>query len=117
MRAGRLDSGDILTPFTVTRSVSLYLRMAGLALRRPRTISAILGAAWAFRHRHWYRKFPFLPVPPRSYLAWRMETAFGDPAAEPELDDLERYLVWTARLRQRMTGPPEHGRAGSVRRD
>lgn len=89
--------------------MSLYLRLAGLALRRPRTIPALLGAAWAFRHRHWYRRFPFLPVPPKSYLEWRMETAFGSASAEPDLDDLERYLVWTARMRRRMTGPAEHG--------
>ncbi len=78
--------------------------MLALAVRRPRTIPAILGASWAFRARDWYRRFPFLPVPPTSYMRWRMETAFGDPDAVPPFDDLERYLVWTARMRRRIGG-------------
>lgn len=78
--------------------------MLALAVRRPRTIPAILGASWAFRARDWYRRFPFLPVPPASYMRWRMETAFGDADVVPSLDDLERYLLWTARLRRTIGG-------------
>lgn len=91
--------------------MSLYAHMAGLALRRPRTLPVILRAAWAFRDRRWYRRFPFLPIPPKSYLRWRMETAFGDPDAIPDPDDLQRYLEWTARMRRQM----RHG-AGGVER-
>ena len=76
--------------------------MALLALRRPRTIRYLLSAAWAFRARGWYRRMPFLPLPPPSYLRWRMETAFGDPNARPSDDAMERYLVWTARMRAEM---------------
>lgn len=81
---------------------SLYLRMAGVALRRPRLIPHVLGAAWAFRARGWYRRPPFLPLPPRGYLRWRMETAYGDPEAVPPAEDLERYLRWSAAMRERM---------------
>jgi hypothetical protein len=35
-------------------------------------------------------------------MAWRMETAFGDPDALPTPEELERYLVWTARMRAQM---------------
>lgn len=80
----------------------LYVSIARLAFRRPWTIPHLLGAAWAFRARGWYRRPPFLPLPPRSYLRWRMETAYGDADAEPTLDELERYLVWTARMRAQM---------------
>jgi hypothetical protein len=85
--------------------------MAGLAVRRPRVIPALIGAAWAFRDRRWYRHAPFLPLPPKSYLRWRMETAFGDPDAVPELDDLERYLMWTSRMRGRIADGSTHGSA------
>ncbi len=78
--------------------------MAGLALRRPRTIPHLLGAAWAFRARGWYRRPPFLPVPPGSYVRWRMETAYGDAEATPSDEELERYLRWTAQMRGQMTG-------------
>jgi hypothetical protein len=32
-------------------------------------------------------------------VRWRLETAYGDPDARPSLDEMERYLVWTARMR------------------
>jgi hypothetical protein len=59
--------------------------MARLAIRRPGVIPSMLGAAWAFRARDWFRKPPFLPFPPKSYLRWRMETAYGDPEWVPSL--------------------------------
>jgi hypothetical protein len=34
-----------------------------------------------------------------------METAYGDPEAALSIDDLERYLLWTARMRAQMRGP------------
>ncbi|MGD8288951.1 MAG: hypothetical protein PVI31_10040 [Gemmatimonadota bacterium] len=76
-----------------------------LALRRPRVIPHLLGAAWAFRARDWYARPPFLPLPPRSYLRWRMETAYGSPDAMPSLSEMERYLVWTTRMRREMRRP------------
>jgi hypothetical protein len=75
--------------------------MAGLALRRPTVIPAMLGAAWAFRARDWFRRPPFLPLPPRSYLRWRMETAYGDPDWVPSDDDMERFLRWASTMRGR----------------
>lgn len=84
------------------RKASLYLRTAGLALRRPRTIPHLLRAAWAFRARDWYRRSPFIPLPPESYMRWRLETAYGDPNAEPGDDAMERYLAWGTRMRREM---------------
>ena len=76
--------------------------MVGLALRRPWVIPHLVRAAWAFRARGWYRRRPFLPLPPRSYVRWRMETAYGEPDHEPTTHEIERYVVWTARMRQMM---------------
>ena len=73
-----------------------------MALRRPRMIPHLLGAAWAFRARGWYRRAPFVPLPPLSYVRWRMETAYGDPDAVPTTEEMERYLVWSSRMRQQM---------------
>ena len=81
---------------------TLYLTMAGLALRRPSLIPHLLGAAWAFRSRYWYRRPPFLPLPSRTYLRWRMDTAYGDPDARPPADETERFLGWSTDMRRRM---------------
>ena len=35
-------------------------------------------------------------------MRWRMDTAYGDPDAVPPADELERYLVWTSRMRREM---------------
>ena len=81
---------------------SPYRAIASLALRRPTLVPHMLGAAWAFRSRGWWRRPPFLPVPPSAYLRWRMETAYGDPEAVPPDDEMERFLRWASRMRRRM---------------
>ena len=72
----------------------LLSRIAGHAWRRPSLWPRLLRAAWRFRARDWYRRPPFLPVPPREYLAWRLYTAYGAEGGEPDADALERYLRW-----------------------
>lgn len=74
----------------------LLRRLAGLALRDPRLVPLLIGAAWRFRARDWYRRAPFLPLPPADYIEWRLHTAYGDGGAAPEAADLARYLRWTA---------------------
>lgn len=60
----------------------------------------LLSAAWVFRRRGWHRRFPFLPLPPASFLRWRLDTAYGDPDAVPPVDDVRRFLRWARRTRQ-----------------
>lgn len=84
----------------------MYLRFVKLVLVRPGLVRHALGAAWAFRARRWYLRPPFLPLPPRSYLRWRMETAYGDPEATPPPEELARFLRWGTEIRKRM----RHGR-------
>lgn len=79
--------------------MGLQRAMIGLALRRPARIPDLLALAWACRPEGWYRRFPFLPIPPRAYLRWRMETAYGDPDAHPPEREAARYLQWTGRMR------------------
>lgn len=83
--------------------MSLYLSMAGLAFRRPRIIPLLLRSAWTFRARDWYRRPPFLPLPPASYLRWRLDTAYGDPDHVPTDDEVERYLAWSRDMRRGMS--------------
>ncbi|MFQ5550371.1 MAG: hypothetical protein ACE5FJ_03940 [Gemmatimonadales bacterium] len=53
---------------------------------------------WAFRARSWYKRPPFLPVPPTDYTRWRMYTAYGDEAAVPPLEDVVRFAKWRRRV-------------------
>ncbi|HSE27418.1 MAG TPA: hypothetical protein VLA95_04260 [Gemmatimonadales bacterium] len=64
------------------------------ALVNPRLALDLLRAAWAFRRRRWWARAPFLPLPDRTYLRWRMYTAYGSEEAVPPLDDLIRFVQW-----------------------
>lgn len=63
-------------------------------LRRPALAADLLRVAWRFRARGWYRRFPFLPLPAREYVRWRMHTAYGDHDAVPSAAEVERYARW-----------------------
>lgn len=80
----------------------MYRPFLRLALRRPRLWPALLSAAWAFRPKDWYRRRPFLPLPSKAYMRWRLETAYGDPDAVPPADEIARFVTWSAALRRRM---------------
>lgn len=73
--------------------VALILR----AVRHPAVGRDLLRVAWRFRARNWWRRAPFLPLPEREYLRWRMHTAYGDHDAVPPADDVVRYARWAGR--------------------
>lgn len=77
---------------------SLTLALALRALIRPRLALDLIAAAWAFRRRGWWASPPFLPLPDRAYLRWRMYTAYGDEDAIPPLRDVERFARWRREL-------------------
>lgn len=70
---------------------------AGLVWRgilNPRLALDLLRTAWAFRRRRWWAEAPFLPLPDRAYLRWRMYTAYADEAAVPPAGDVVRFARW-----------------------
>jgi hypothetical protein len=73
----------------------ILLRFTALAIRHPALLPALVAAAWRFRAAGWWRRAPFLPVPPRRYLEWRLHTAFGSADAVPTSRQLAAYLRWT----------------------
>ncbi len=72
---------------------------AGAVLVRPRLWRAALRQARALVPRRWWRQRPFLPLPSRSWLRFRMATAYGDPDAPIDVDDLLVWLAWTDTVR------------------
>ena len=73
---------------------SLTIRLVGKAIINPRLAIDLLRTAWAFRRRQWWVRFPFLPLPDRSYLRWRMYTAYGEESAVPPSQDVIRFARW-----------------------
>ena len=77
--------------------LSLTARLAARSALRPRLALDLLRVAWRFRRRRWFARFPFLPLPARDYVEWRMYTAYGDHHAVPPAADVERYARWVGR--------------------
>ena len=77
--------------------LGLTLRLAARTLREPTLAVDLLRVAWRFRARGWYRRFPFLPLPSRPYVRWRMHTAYGDYDSLPSVDDVIKYARWVGR--------------------
>lgn len=67
------------------------------ALVNPALAVDLLRVAWRFRHRHWYRRFPFLPLPAQSYLRWRLYTAYGSETAVPPARDVIAFARWVGK--------------------
>jgi hypothetical protein len=42
----------------------------------------------------WWRRPPFLPLPSREYVRFRLLTQYGEADARPTVDDVVRYLDW-----------------------
>lgn len=74
-------------------STTLALR----SLRNPAIGAALLRVAWRFRRRGWWLRAPFLPLPDRTYLRWRMHTAYGEHDTVPPASDVIRYARWAVR--------------------
>ena len=76
-------------------------RLLAHALARPRLLLILPLVGWRFRRRDWYRRWPFLPLPPSNYIAWRVHTAFGDESLGPTAKQAEGYLRWAHRMGKR----------------
>jgi hypothetical protein len=74
--------------------VALVAKLAARAILSPRLALDLVATAWAFRRRRWWGQAPFLPVPDRTYLRWRMYTAYADEEAVPPVDDVVRFARW-----------------------
>jgi len=74
--------------------LSLTLRLGARAAVNPRLGLDLIRMVWAFRRRQWWSRPPFLPVPDRQYLRWRMYTAYGDENAIPPLPDVIGFARW-----------------------
>ena len=77
---------------------------------RPRLWPAALRQARVLVPPGWWRRPPFLPVPDRDWVAFRMTTAYGEPHAPVVVDDLVAWLAWSDTVR-----PETPDRAGTGR--
>jgi len=70
-----------------------WLRAFLAIVLRPRLWWAALRQVALIARPHWWRRAPYLPVPPTGYLRFRLETAYGTVTAPPPRD-LVAYIDW-----------------------
>jgi hypothetical protein len=81
-----------------TSKSGLIARLTVRALLNPRIALDLLTMMWAFRRRQWWQRAPFLPIPDREYLEWRLHTAYGDELSLPPVEDVVRFARWRRRI-------------------
>jgi len=66
----------------------------GAVLRHPTLWPTALRQAGRLVPPGWWRRSPFLPVPPRDYLEFRLVTQYGGNRPRSEAGDVINYLRW-----------------------
>ena len=79
-----------------THGRRVWFRAACAVLARPWLWWTALRQLVRMTPPGWWRRPPFLPVPDRAYLRFRLETAYG-PRGTLEPADLVEYLAWVRR--------------------
>ena len=72
----------------------MNLKVALAVARHPSLWTTAIVEALRLTPRRWWTRKPFLPVPDRAYLRFRMETQYGDPNHVPDPVDVLTWLRW-----------------------
>ncbi len=70
------------------------IRAAWAVVRHPRLWPTAVRVVRRTTTPGWWRRRPFLPVPDRDYLRFRMVTQYGDAEHPPDPGDVLNYLAW-----------------------
>ncbi len=74
------------------------LMAAGVVVTRPRLWRTALVQARRLTPTGWWRRPPFLPVPDRAWLGFRLQTMYGRSDAAPDSAALVHWLEWARRV-------------------
>ena len=66
--------------------------------RRPSLWATGVRQWWRLTPRGWWRRWPFVPLPDRHYLQFRLQTQYGN-VARAQAGDVVNYLTWCRQMR------------------
>jgi hypothetical protein len=76
-----------------------WLPAVRAVLRRPALWPTAARVYVAHVPDRWWVRRPFVPVPDRAWLRFRLQTQYGDAEAVPAPADLVTWLEWSRRWR------------------
>jgi hypothetical protein len=89
------------TAESASSSASAFLPILGAVIVRPSIWITALAQAYRLVPRGWWRSSPFLPVPSRDYMEFRLVTQYGGghgaPRGSIRSEDVVAYLRWCRR--------------------
>ena len=62
---------------------------------RPRIWKSALVQIWRLAPNQWYRYYPYLPIPAKEWIDFRLQTAYGTTEIVPPPEDVINFLEWT----------------------
>ena len=81
-------------------AATAWARAVAAVAVRPQLWATAVHQAVLLAPPGWWRRPPFLPLPDRAYLAFRLETMYGGATPFPEPGDLVGYLRWCRSYRR-----------------
>lgn len=81
-------------------ALSRWVRAGWAVARRPGLWPVATRQALVLARPGWWRRPPFLPLPDRAYLRFRLVTAYGGDGQPPTPEDLVAYLRWCKHTEQ-----------------
>jgi hypothetical protein len=77
--------------------VRLVVAVVVAVVLRPALWGVALRVWWRTTPTRWWARAPFLPVPSREYLRFRLVTQYGRNDAYIAPEDVLNYLAWCKR--------------------
>jgi hypothetical protein len=70
------------------------IRAAAAVMRRPRLWATAVRQIHRTAAPGWWRRPPFVPIPSRGYLDFRLVTQYGETSRQLDAHDVVNYLSW-----------------------
>jgi hypothetical protein len=96
---------------TMTPRAAGWFPIALRILRAPHLWWTALRQLTRMIPPRWWRRPPFLPLPDRTYMRFRIETAYG-ATGTTSADDVVRYLEWCRATERAHRGAARTGTEG-----
>ncbi|MCP3987738.1 MAG: hypothetical protein GY724_01575 [Actinomycetia bacterium] len=89
----------MISPRAVISAGADLVQLGSAVIRRPRLWGTTIAAARSHLPSSWWRRRPFMPLPDRAWMRFRIETAYGGDGSAPlQVDDVITWLEWHRRF-------------------